>query len=224
MAKILLVEDDQDIAMILQAWFRRQNDTVEIVDNAEDALQILSMFNYDVVLLDWGLPGISGLEMCREYRALDGAIPIIFLSARNDIRSKTEALDSGADDFLAKPFDLNELSSRIRSVLRRPQSLLPVALKYGDVVLDTRKRTVTAGGRTIEVMPKQCAVLEFLFRRPDQPFSASALLNSVWSSDSRGSEESVRTCVKTLRKQLAQIGKADLVKTDLRQGYFVGGS
>ena len=221
MAKILLVEDDPDMALILGAWFKHENDIAETVGTAEDALHLLASFDFDVIVLDWGLPGMDGLEMCRQYRNQGGTIPIIFLSARCEVAQKTAALDSGADDFLAKPFDPRELSSRIRSVLRRPQPLLPTALAFEDVILDTKKRTVTAGGRTIEVMPKQCALLEFLLRRPHQPFSASALLNGVWSSDS-GSAESVRTCVKTLRRQLAQIGKEDFLKTDLRQGYFIG--
>lgn len=222
MAKILLVEDDPDMTQLLSSWFKHENSVTEIVATAEDALQLLKSFDFDVIVLDWGLPGMmDGLEMCRLYRAQGGCLPIIFVSARCTVAQKTAALDSGADDFLSKPFDPLELSSRIRSVLRRPQPVLPTALVFEDVVLDTQKRTVSAGGRTVAVMPKQCALLEFLLRRPHQPFSASALLNGVWSSDS-GSSESVRTCIKTLRKQLAQIGKADLLKTDLRQGYFIG--
>lgn len=222
MAKILLVEDDLDIASILQLWFARENDTLEIVGSAEDALHMLTAFDFDVILLDWNLPGMSGFEMCRRYRDGGGTTAIIFLSGRNDVTSKTAALDNGADDFLAKPFDPRELSSRIRSVLRRPTTVQPTALAFEDLVLDTKRRTVTAGGRTIEVMPKQCAVLEFLIRRPHQPFRSEQILNGVWSSDSNGSTESVRTCVKTLRKQLALIGKSDFVKTDSRQGYFIG--
>ncbi len=123
MAKLLLVEDDLELSLKLKEWLASQGYLLETVTTGEDALQMLNHFQFDILLLDWDLPGISGLEVCRQYRLSGGTSFILFLTGKGDISSKEQGFDLGADDYLVKPFDARELSSRIRSLLRRPAGL-----------------------------------------------------------------------------------------------------
>lgn len=220
MAKILLVEDEPELAERLTDWFSMENHVLEIVDNGEDALQLLKNFTYDVIVLDWGLPGITGIEVCRTYRQEGGKAPVLFLTGKGDVASKETGLDIGADDYLVKPFDVRELSARIRSLLRRPASLVSNALSAGGINLDVQARSLTSGDKTVQLMPKQCALLEYLMRNPNRFYSAKALLDAVWPSDSEASESTIRTWVKTLREKLSKLGKEDCIKTVLGSGYM----
>jgi OmpR-family two-component system manganese-sensing response regulator len=222
MAKILLVEDDAELAGRLRDWFALENHVFEVASSGEDALQMLEGFDFDVVVLDWSLPGISGLDVCRRYRGAGGQAGIIFLTGKSDIPSKGEGLDSGADDFMIKPFDVRELGARIRSLLRRPRTVFSV-LKIGEVELKAETRMLTVRSKTIILMPKQSALLEYLMRHPNRPFSAKQLLDSVWPSDAEASEETVRTCMKTLRQQLSALDKKDFIKTLYGAGYLIEG-
>lgn len=221
MAKILLVEDDLELSDRMEDWFSLENHTLEVVHNGEDALQMLSSFEFDVVVMDWGLPGMTGLDVVKAYRKNGGAAPIIFLTGRGEIINREEGLDSGADDYLVKPFDVRELSARIRSLLRRPKGLLPTELAMQGLSLELETRTVKVGSQTVHLMPKQCALLEFLMRHPNRPFGAKSLLDAVWPSESEASEDTVRTCMKTLRRQLASVGKEEFIKTVLGSGYLI---
>lgn len=221
MAKILLVEDDGELVQSLRDWLTLENHVLELATNGDDALQMLSLFSFDVIVLDWSLPGMSGYDICKQYRLNGGHTPIIFLTGRADIASREAGLDVGADDYLVKPFDARELSARIRSVLRRPHVTLAPELRVGDLVLDPMTRTVTADGGTVQLKPKECSLLEFLLRHPNQTFHSKDLLEAVWSSESDASSDSVRTWMKFLRGQLKSIGKSDLIKTVLGSGYFL---
>ncbi|MBK7748279.1 MAG: response regulator transcription factor [Candidatus Obscuribacter sp.] len=221
MAKILLVEDDLELAERMQDWFTLENHALEVVHNGGDALQMLGSFEFDVIVLDWGLPGVAGIDVLRTYRKNGGTTPIIFLTGRGEIINREEGLDSGADDYMVKPFDVRELSARIRSLLRRPKGLLPTELTIQGLHLELETRTAKAGANAVHLMPKQCSLLEFLMRHPNRPFGAKALLDAVWPSESEASEDTVRTCMKTLRRQLANIGKEDLIKTVLGSGYLI---
>jgi two-component system, OmpR family, manganese sensing response regulator len=221
MAKILLVEDDAELAERLGDWFTLEGHSPEIVTTGEDALQMMEGYTFDVIVLDWGLPGITGLSVCQRYRKQGGKAPVLFLTGKGDIDSKEAGLDAGGDDYLVKPFDVRELSARIKSLLRRPAGLLPTGLRLKDMELELETRTVKVGGKSVHLMPKQSALLEFLMRHPNRPFGAKALLEAVWPSESDASEDTVRTCVKTLRRQLELVGKEDLVKTILGSGYLI---
>ncbi|MCA0315325.1 MAG: response regulator transcription factor [Candidatus Melainabacteria bacterium] len=221
MAKILLVEDDLELSQRMEDWFSLENHNLEVVHSGEDALQMLTSFEFDVVVMDWGLPGMTGLEVVKQYRKQGGAAPIIFLTGRGEIDNREQGLDCGADDYMVKPFDVRELSARIRSLLRRPKGLLPTELAIKGVKLELETRTVKVGEQSAHLMPKQCALLEYLMRHPNRPFGAKALLDAVWPSDSEASEDTVRTCMKTLRRQLSTLGKEDFIKTMLGSGYLI---
>ncbi len=221
MSKILLVEDDEEMSGWLEDWFKQENFVFESANCGEDALQLMDQFEFDVVILDWGLPDITGIEVCKRYRSKGGEAPVLFLTGKGDIDDKEQGLDSGADDYLTKPFDVRELAARVRSLLRRPKQILPVELTVNGVALDLKTRVVREGTTNLRLMPKECALLEFLMRHPDTIYSSKALLDAVWRSDSDSSEDTVRTCMRTLRLKLQKLGRDDLIKTILGSGYII---
>lgn len=220
MAKILLVEDDPELTESLVSWLKMENYNVELANSGEDALQLLENFRYDVVILDWGLPEMPGVEVLRKYRSGGGDTPVIFLTGRDDVSSKEFGLDSGADDYLTKPFDVRELSARIRSLLRRPGGLLPSKITVGNLVLESETRRVFISGNHVRLTNKEYSVLEFLIRHPNQMFGARMLMQAVWPSDSESSEDTVRACVKNLRRKITVDGQC-IVKTVAGAGYTI---
>ncbi len=219
MAKILLVEDESDISDMVSAWLSREHHVVEVAGSGEEALDIIRVYPFDVLILDWVLPGISGVDVCRQYRSKGGRSPILMLTAKKDVDEKETGLDAGADDYLTKPFELKELSARIRALLRRPTPFSGNVLKVGPIMLDTTSHEVTRDGELVELLPKEFALLSFFMRHPNQVFSADALLDRVWSSDSEASPETIRTYIKRLRKKIDEKGKPSLVGTVHGVGY-----
>jgi DNA-binding response OmpR family regulator len=223
LAKILLVEDDIQIGEKLKEWFSIEGSHLfEWVTSGEDALQLLNSFGFDVILLDWMLPGQTGLEVCRHHRKSGGQTKIIFLTGHTDIKSKEQGLSFGGDDYLVKPFDCRELSARIRSVLRRPNAAPAVELvQLGDISLDPHSRTVTANGKSVQLMPKESKLLEFLLRHPGKCFGSGDLNRAVWPSEAELDTSTVRSWMRNLRTRLATVGEADLIKTIAGSGYRI---
>ncbi len=221
MAKILHVEDDAELAARVSHWFSLEGHVCETAYTGSDALQLLKNFHYDVILLDWSLPDISGIEVCNQYRKSGGMSRIIFLTGREDVADKEAALDMGGDDFVVKPFHIRELSARVRSALRRPADTFQAALKINDVTLDVTRRTMIVNETDCRLMPKEVALLEYLMRHTNQVFGTKKLLSAVWPSDSGASEGSVRTSMHTLRKKLETAGKPDFISTVLGEGYTI---
>jgi two-component system OmpR family response regulator len=177
------------------------------------------MHPYDLVILDWMLPGRSGTEICRDYRARGGSAPILMLTAKAEVDDRAEGLDSGADDYLTKPFHPKEFSARVRALLRRPQSVMAKTLKAADIELDPSQIKVFKAGQQIHLLPKEFALLELFLRYPTQVFSAEALLDRVWNTDSSASLDTVRTYIKTLRKKIDNNPKDSLIRTVHGVGY-----
>ncbi len=203
MAKILVVEDDLELCKTYSSCLSSDKHTVEIVNDGDEALLRLRMYQYDIIILDWNLPTLSGTEVCQQYRAGNGRTPILMLSGKDTSNDKTAGLDAGADDYLTKPFHMNELAARIRALLRRSAQVLPDVLKVLDLELDPQTRRVTKSGAELRLLPREFALLEFLMRHPNEVFSPESLLNSVWSSDSESSISTVYTYIKTLRRKIA---------------------
>ena len=221
MAKILLVEDDVPLANVIATWLETQNYVVDQVHNGEDAMQVLTNYQYDLLIFDWELGGVAGISVCKWFRNRGGSTPILFLTGRSDITSKVEGLETGADDYLCKPFEYRELSARIKTLLRRPTSMVSSVLKVGNMALNVVTRKVSMGENEIVLTPREFGLLEYLMRHPDVPYSSRTLLDSVYPLDSALSEDTVRSCMRSLRKKLTFGDEPCPVKTTRKQGYFV---
>jgi DNA-binding response OmpR family regulator len=221
MAKILVVEDERDLASLVQSWLKRDHHLVEMIDDGLTALRQLEMNRYDVIILDLMLPGMDGMEICRRFRRSSGTTPILMVTARDTIEDKEAGLDAGADDYLTKPFHLKELAARVRALLRRGSSKPGNVLKVRDVELDTNEYRCTKSGAEIHLLPKEFRLLEFLVRHPNQVFSAEDLLSSVWESDTPALLDTVRGHVKRLRKKLDSPGAPSMISTVYGLGYKV---
>ncbi|MBX9567609.1 MAG: response regulator transcription factor [Candidatus Obscuribacterales bacterium] len=202
MAKILLVEDDLQIAETVSNWLKSEHFEVIHCDDGADASYRLKAQTFDLGIFDWELPGMSGLDLCRNYRASQGAMPILMLTGKDSMADKIAGLDVGADDYLTKPFSLKELSARVRALLRRPAVVVSNVLELGSLRLDTQKHRLTKDGAEIQLMPRDFALLEFFMRNPDIVFSSEALLNRVWNDESEAGSDALRTSIKRLRKKL----------------------
>lgn len=219
MPKILLVEDDKDLASRITKWLTMERYSVEAVHNGREALELLRALKYDIIVLDWHLPELTGVEVCKYFRSNGGTTPILMLTGKSDISDKEEGFDAGADDYLTKPFQPRELSARLRALTRRPSELLNDQLKFGNIVLHVHKYKVEKDGQNIELLPLEFSVLEFLMRHPGRVFGAEALLERVWPVNSEASPEAVRTVIKTLRKKIDTEGQASIIRTIHGVGY-----
>jgi DNA-binding response OmpR family regulator len=219
MAKILIVEDELDLAGPVRDWLARESNTVEIVADGSEALECLRLYKYDVIILDLMLPGLNGMEICRQFRARGGTTPILMLTAKGSVEDKEAGLDIGADDYLTKPFSLKELAARVRALLRRPPDVSSNILTVADIALDPSANNVTKAGKEIHLLPKEFSLLEFFMRHPNQVFSAEALIDRVWQSDSDALSDTIRTHIKTLRRKIDSKGKPSLIATVHGVGY-----
>jgi len=202
LAKLLLVEDEIDLAKQLEDWFKREQHTIDVVHSGQDALNHLKISKYDLVILDWMLPQLSGLEVLQHMRSRNNRTPVIMLTAKDSEDDKEKGLDSGADDYVTKPFSLRELSARTRAALRRSSQAAKTILSAGDIELDPISRTVSKSNLELHLEPKEFNLLEFFMRHPQQVFSADALIDRVWPSDTLVSTDAIRTYIKILRKKL----------------------
>jgi|LakMenEpi03Aug12_release.lakeMendotaPanAssembly.Ray.scaffolds.fasta_scaffold183486_2 DNA-binding response OmpR family regulator len=218
-ASILLVEDDLDIALVMESWLRSQRYSVQVAKSGEEALQILQDSKFDILILDWMLPGITGLQVCQQVRKDRDNCLIIMLTNKADVTEKELALDSGADDYLTKPFNLRELSARLRALLRRPKVFRGFIYQVKDLILDCSKFTVQKGGSDITLLPREFALLEFLMRNVDYVFSPEEILNNVWASEAQASPDTIRTYIKKLRRKLDTPGQPSMFKTVHSVGY-----
>jgi OmpR-family two-component system manganese-sensing response regulator len=219
MAKILVVDDDVLFANSMKEWLEFDHHKVDMAHDAEEATQFIKSFDYDILLLDWQLPGMSGVDLCKRYRTSGGGAYVIMLTGLNSVENKVEGLEAGADDYLAKPFAVKELMSRVKALLRRPARYGGQLLKAGDLTLDTASRVVTRSGVEIQLKPLEYAVLEFFMKHPNQVIGPDALLKRVWDSSGDASTDAVYTCINRLRKKLNDSDKEAVIKTVHGVGY-----
>ncbi|HEY9792337.1 MAG TPA: response regulator transcription factor [Candidatus Obscuribacterales bacterium] len=219
MAKILLIDDDIELTAVIAGWLASENHLVETVHEGREGLDRLRACQYDVILLDWTLPEMEGIEVLKNYRDEGGSTPVIMLTGKRAVVEKTAGLDTGADDYLTKPFHMDELAARIRSVLRRATKATGNVLKCGDLELDPAKHTVKKAGESIQLLPREFALLEFFMRHPGDVFSSEALLQRVWHSESEATAEAIRTCIKRVRQKLDKDNEESLIETIARIGY-----
>ncbi len=219
-AKILVVEDEKTLADTVAAWLAMQEKhAVEVVNDGQEALEYLLALEYDAIVLDWNLPGMSGVELLREFRGAGGRTPVLMLTGKDRIDDKEEGLDSGADDYLTKPFEIKELAARLRALLRRPVAYAGTTMEIGKLKLDTRSRQATVDGRHIHLKPIEFSLLEFFMRHKDQVISTEALIGRVWGSSSEVSIDAVYTCINRLRRNLGRGKGIPQIKTVHGIGY-----
>lgn len=221
MAKILLVEDDGNLAFLVKMQLEQGRHMVDHVDAGIAALSQLKMSSYELVILDWMLPDLSGVDVCRQYRGSGGRTPILMLTARGAIEDKAAGLNAGCDDYLVKPFHPVELNARVQALLRRPQSYAGKILTVRDIELDTETSRVFRAGSEIDLTSKEFSLLELLMRYPNQSFTLETILNRVWQSDSAASVDTVRTHMKTLRRKLGDSEENGLIRTKRGAGYRI---
>ncbi|NEO89033.1 MAG: response regulator transcription factor [Moorea sp. SIO3G5] len=218
--RILLVEDDERITDALAEDLTDQHYVVDVANDGQVGRELVESFSYDLILLDVMLPKMDGITLCRKLRSQGNSTPILMLTARDTISDKILGLDAGADDYLVKPFDLGELSARIRALLRRGNTTLPPVLEWDSLRLDPSTCEVFYEDRLLSLSPKEYALLEFFLRHPRRVFSRAQILENLWSFERLPEEATVKAHIRGLRQKLDAAGApSDLIETVYGLGY-----
>lgn len=218
--KILLVEDDIPISEAIVEDLNDQNYIVEVAHDGAMGWDLVEMFDYDLILLDVMLPKLDGFTLCQRLRHRGNNTPILMLTARDTIEDRVLGLDAGADDYLVKPFNLQELSARIRALLRRGTLPLPAILEWDGVRLDPSTCEVFCGDQLVPLSPKEYQLLAFFLRHPHRVFSRSQLLEHLWSFDDIPGEGTIKVHIGSIRQKLMAAGvKGNFIETVYGLGY-----
>ena len=218
--KILLVEDDERIAQALAATLKERQYVVDLASDGEVGWDCIEAFDYDLILLDIMLPKLDGVSLCQRLRRAGKLTPVLMLTAKDTSEDKVMGLDAGADDYVVKPFDLEELAARIRALLRRGNSTMPPVLEWERLCLDPSTYEVTYAGEQLHLTPKEYGLLELLLRSSPRVLSRSIILDRLWSFADPPTEEAVKVHIKDLRKKLRAVGAPpDLIQTVYGLGY-----
>jgi DNA-binding response OmpR family regulator len=218
--RVLIVEDDVDIADVLRRSLRNEGYEVRTSADGIEALDVAAGFVPDLVVLDLGLPGLDGVEVCKRLRS-DGDVPILMLTARAETEDRVTGLDSGADDYLVKPFERKELLARIRALLRRRPPRGTASLEVGDLTLNPDTREVRRGEREIELTNREFELLEFLMRNERLVVSRERLLDEVWGYDPMAATNTIDVFISNLRRKLEADGESRLLHTKRGAGYVL---
>jgi DNA-binding response OmpR family regulator len=221
MAKILLAEDDRDLSEVITFALNKAGHMVQPVYDGRNCLIYLQASKFDLVILDWMMPFVSGIEVCKTYRSEGGRTPILMLTAKTKIEDRESGLDTGVDDYLTKPFDQRELAARVRALLRRPDTMVGNTLSARGISMNTITFEVSKNGQPLHLRPKEFSLLEFLLRHPNQAFSTEALLQRVWLDDSAATPSNLKTHVKMLRQKLDDDSEDSIIKTVRGRGYIL---
>ncbi len=219
---ILVVEDEDALATLLQYNLEKEGYAVTVAGDGEEALIVVDERLPDLVVLDWMLPKVSGIEVCRRLRSRPETrnVPIILLTARGEESDRIRGLDTGADDYVVKPFSMTELTARIRAVLRRIRpGLAEDRIRHGDIVIDRVAHRVRRGGREVHLGPTEFRLLDYLMQHPGRVFSREQLLDAVWGSDVYVEARTVDVHIGRLRKALNQEVEEDPIRTVRSAGY-----
>ncbi|MBC8248339.1 MAG: response regulator transcription factor [Anaerolineales bacterium] len=219
--RILIVEDERRIAAFIKRGLEEEHYAVDVAYDGEEALDWAAVVEYDLIVLDVLLPKKDGIEVCRELRAQGNKVPILMLTARDAIEDRVQGLDSGADDYLVKPFAFQELLARIRALLRRSGEIKTTRLQVGDLVLDTLTHRATRGGQVIELTAREYALLEFLMRHPGQVLSRTQISEHVWNYDFFTTSNVVDVYIRYLRRKIDKGFEVKLLQTVRGVGYKI---
>lgn len=219
--RLLLVEDDARIARFIAKGLQEQSYAVDVVANGNDAVYQVEINDYDVVVLDVMIPGQDGFVTCRAIRAVGKRMPILMLTARDGVEDRILGLDSGADDYLTKPFEFGELLARLRALLRRPSELRPSQIVVEDLVLDAASQTVKRGNRSIPLTAKEYALLEFLARNAGRVVGRSEIAEHVWDESFDPFSNLIEVYINRLRRKIDERAEKPLLHTRRGSGYIL---
>jgi len=219
--RILIIEDDQAIVRVLKRSLAYEGYHVEAEYDGEKGFQKYQQFRPDVIVLDWMLPGIDGLEVCDRIRANDDNTPILMLTAKDTTRDRVQGLDSGVDDYMVKPFEIDELNARVRALLRRTKPERSVILSFNDLELDTTTRLASRKGRSINLTAKEYDLLELFLRHPKQVLTRDIIFDRVWGYDFGGESNVLDVYIRYLRQKIEEKGETRLLHTVRGVGYVM---
>ena len=219
--RILLVEDESRVAAFIAKGLREQTYAVDIASDGEQAVYHAAVNEYDLVILDVMLPVKDGHAVCRELRAAGFGAPILMLTARAAVDDRVAGLDSGADDYLAKPFDFKELLARLRALLRRSKALRPQVVRVADLALNTGSHAVTRGGRPVSLTAKEYALLEFLMVNENRVVGREQIAQHVWDESFDAFSNVIDVYIKRLRVKLETSGGKRMIRTRRGEGYML---
>jgi two-component system copper resistance phosphate regulon response regulator CusR len=220
--RLLIVEDEASIANFIREGMEEEGFAVDVADNGKKGLQLALDFinEYDVILLDWMLPGISGVEICRSIRQENKTVPIIFLTAKDSVDDAVFGLETGANDYIRKPFSFEELLARIRVLMRSKENEV-VIFSAGNIQLNIEKHVVSKNGKTVELTQKEFALLEYFLRNKGKVCRRTRIIEKVWDIHFDYDNSVIDVYINSLRKKLDEPGKPSLIKTLRGVGYKI---
>ena len=221
--RLLIVDDDPELRVFLRTELEIEGYACTEAGSGKQALMQLRESRWDLLLLDWTLPDFSGVEICRRLRGSDDQTPVLMLTARDDVRERVEALDAGADDYLTKPFSIEELLARVRARLRSASkaSSEPETLQLADLQLTSASREVSRGGESISLTGREFELLHLLLRQPNQVHSRQEILNAVWGEQWVGDDNVLDVYIRALRRKLEREGRPTLIQTVRGVGFML---
>jgi DNA-binding response OmpR family regulator len=219
--RMLVVEDEAPIADFLVRGLKEQGYAVDLATDGLEALELLTIVTPDVVVLDIMLPGIDGLEVCRRLRQSGSTTPVLMLTARDAVEDRVRGLDTGADDYLVKPFAVSELMARVRALTRRGAVITDTVLRVGDLELDTGTREARRGGRRVELTTKEYALLEYMMRNPGRVLTRTMITERIWSYDSFNVANVIDVYIGHLRRKIDDGETDKLIHTVRGAGYKI---
>lgn len=222
--RILVVEDEKALCESIAKGLRLDGYEVDMVFDGEEAMDIISLENYDLIILDLNLPGMDGMDILRNMRGNDNETNVLILSARVGLNDKIAGLDSGANDYLCKPFHFEELEARVRSLTRRRTVQNNIVIECGDISLNTKTRTAFAGEEKLALTRKELAILEYLILHRGRPVSQEELIEHVWDGSVDSFSNSIRVHISALRKKIRTVLGYDPIINRVAQGYVIGGN
>ncbi|HYX19045.1 MAG TPA: response regulator transcription factor [Nostoc sp.] len=220
-ANILLVEDEVKLARFVELELSSEGYNINVAHDGIAGLTLARELSPDLVILDWMLPGLSGLEICRRLRATGIYVPVILLTAKDEVNDRVAGLDAGADDYVVKPFSIEELLARIRAHLRRTQETDQDIFQFEDLSLNHRTRQVYRGKRAIELTAKEFDLLEYILSHPRQVFTKDQILQKVWGYDFMGNSNIIEVYIRYLRLKLEENNEKRLIHTVRGVGYVL---
>lgn len=219
--RILVVEDEEKLAKFVQLELGYEGYEVTVANDGLSGLMAARDSEPDLVLLDWMMPGLTGVEVCRRLRATGATMPVILLTAKDGIEDRVAGLDAGADDYVVKPFSIEELLARVRAHLRRNQPEDPESFQFADLTLSRKTREVKRGDRTIELTAKEFDLLDYLISHPKQVLTRDRILEEVWGYDFMGDSNIIEVYIRYLRLKLESENESRLIQTVRGVGYVM---